>query len=197
MADAKTPNGQRSAIRVLALETDDVLDSTRARRGTFGDIFNELFAAAAATHDTPLQTDTQIRFVVEPEGGAIPGLEELETYKIQAVVLSGSKYDAFSEDAWILRLVKWIQGLRHTVRPTVVRHIDVEKMHGQPIRIFDSSASASATRSCVVHSVVRSRARQAMCGSWLSQRSISILLGSYSSGLRIHLFISSRCIATK
>ena len=106
-----TTTRKREKIHVMALETDSVIETTRSRRGTFGDIFNELFAAAAAEHDPPLEAETQIHFVVEPEGGSIPDLSELETHKIEAVCLSGSKYDAFSNDEWILRLVKWIQGL--------------------------------------------------------------------------------------
>ena len=114
-------------IRVMVLEVDSVLDTTKARRGTFGDIFNELFAAAAAEHDPPLEAETFIRFVVEPEGGTIPDLEELERNDIHAVAFSGSKYDAHANDEWILRLVKWIQGQFHL--PFLVRWIRKTK-HG-------------------------------------------------------------------
>jgi hypothetical protein len=141
-------NRMSQKIRVMALETDAVFDTTRARRGTFGDIFNELFASVAAEHDPPLEAETQIRFVVEPEGGSIPDLSELEMYNIQAVCLSGSKYDAFSNDEWIHRLVKWIQGLLSTL---CLSHVDGIKMHGQEIPLFDSWVSASGTRSCAAH----------------------------------------------
>ena len=112
-------------VRLMALEVDSVFETTRERRGTFGDIFHELFTTAGAEHDPPLEVETIVRFVVEPEGGAIPVIEELEHFGVKAVVFSGSKYDAHSDDAWILKLVKWIQGTRGSSRTPSIRSMEV------------------------------------------------------------------------
>lgn len=152
-------------LRILALEVDSVFETTRERRGTFGDIFHELFTTAGAEHNPPLEVETIGRFVVEPEGGAIPDVIELEKLDVHAVVFSGSKYDAHSDDPWILNLVKWIQGMHdflfstlqlsneHSLQRNSALHANMSRLNqkrpGQDTLTYASVVSASGTRFCV------------------------------------------------
>ena len=94
-------------VRMLVLETDQVFDSTAERKGTFGQIFHDLFAKAGEEHDPKIEIQTTMKFIVESEGGKIPEMSDLDN--IQAILITGSKYDAHGSDEWILKLLKWIQ----------------------------------------------------------------------------------------
>lgn len=54
-----------------------------------------------------VEVETIMKFVVEPEGGRIPSIEDVDD--IHAVVLSGSKHDAHGDDEWIVKLIAFIQ----------------------------------------------------------------------------------------
>jgi len=96
-------SSNRDSVRMLVLETDEVHPETENRKGSFGDIFDRLFQAAAEKHDPPLSIEVDMRFVVEPKGGEVPALEEFEGY--QAVLISGSMFDAHGDDEWIEKLL--------------------------------------------------------------------------------------------
>ena len=93
---------------MLVLETDEVHPDTKDERGSFGDVLSQLFAAAGRNHDPPLQIETDMRFVVEADGGKIPDLKDFEG--IRAVLITGSMYDAHGDDAWILKLLRVLKG---------------------------------------------------------------------------------------
>lgn len=97
-------------ITVLVLETDEVFPDTRDRKGSFGQIFHDVFSKAGEEHDPKLELQTKIKFVVENEGGHVPeGFADLEG--VQGVLITGSKWDAHGDDEWIVKLVGWIQSL--------------------------------------------------------------------------------------
>jgi len=102
-----TGSSHPDRIRVLVLETDQTFESTSERKGTFGDIFHSLFSKAGQDHEPPLKLETVMKFVVEPEGGKIPDVADVG--EIDAVLITGSKYDAHGDDEWILKLVQWIR----------------------------------------------------------------------------------------
>ncbi|KAL2070183.1 hypothetical protein VTL71DRAFT_13209 [Oculimacula yallundae] len=102
-----TGSSHPDRVRMLVLETDQTFESTSERKGTFGDIFHSLFSKAGEQHEPPLEIETAMKFVVEPEGGKIPDVEEVGS--IDAVLITGSKYDAHGDDEWILKLVEWIR----------------------------------------------------------------------------------------
>ncbi|CZT51890.1 related to anthranilate synthase component II [Rhynchosporium secalis] len=102
-----TGSSHPDRIRMLVLETDQTFESTSERKGTFGDIFHNLFTRAGKEHDPPLEIETAMKFIVEPEGGRIPDVKEVGS--IDAVLITGSKYDAHGDDEWILKLVEWIR----------------------------------------------------------------------------------------
>lgn len=114
---------------MLVLETDYTFKSVSERKGgTVGKILHDVFAEAGRQHEPPckntittfytreptrltfnlVEIETIMKFVVEDEGGQIPPVNDLDD--INAVLLTGSKYDAHGDDKWILKLLKWIQG---------------------------------------------------------------------------------------
>ncbi|KAK0120427.1 hypothetical protein ONS96_010643 [Cadophora gregata f. sp. sojae] len=94
-------------VRMLVLETDQTFKATSQRKGTFGDIFHSQFSKVGQDHKPPLEIETIMKFVVEPEGGKIPDVTDVG--EIDAVLITGSKYDAHGDDEWILKLVQWIR----------------------------------------------------------------------------------------
>ena len=109
-AETRTVRAEATeTLKVLVLETDDVFPETRERKGTFGQIFHALFEKAGKQHNPPLKLETTMMFVVEPEGGKVPDTSAADGF--HAVLFSGSKHDAHGDDEWILKLVKWIQGV--------------------------------------------------------------------------------------
>ncbi|KAL3427508.1 glutamine amidotransferase-like protein C13C5.04-like protein 3 [Phlyctema vagabunda] len=102
-----TGSSHPDRVRMLVLETDQTFESTSVRKGTFGEIFHDLFSTAGKNHDPPLEIETVMKFVVEPEGGEIPDPDDVGG--LDAVLLTGSKYDAHGDDEWILKLIDWIR----------------------------------------------------------------------------------------
>jgi GMP synthase-like glutamine amidotransferase len=51
-----------------------------------------------------------MQYVVEPEGGAIPKLEEIGD-DVHAILITGSCWDAHGDDPWILKLIEFIKGV--------------------------------------------------------------------------------------
>lgn len=110
MTSTNKPNGHSERLRILVLETDKTHPDTQNRRGSFGDVFDDLFREAADDHDPPLHIDVDMRFVVEPKGGKIPRLEDFDG--VSAVLLTGSTFDAHGEDEWIMKLMALLKGIR-------------------------------------------------------------------------------------
>jgi hypothetical protein len=49
-----------------------------------------------------------MRFVVEDKGGEVPSVEAFEGY--DGVLLTGSLYDAHSEEGWVVDLMERLKG---------------------------------------------------------------------------------------
>ena len=95
--------GDTPTIRMMVLETDKPHEETENHRGTFGAIMHKHFTYAGAAHDPPLGVETDRRFVVTEKGGKIPKFEEFEV--CNAVLITGSVYDAHGDNPWILELL--------------------------------------------------------------------------------------------
>ena len=96
-------------VRMLVLETDETHPDTQKETGSFGVILGELLKKAGDEHEPSLGIETTMQYVVEPEGGAIPKLEEIGD-DIHAILITGSCWDAHGDDEWILKLMKFIRG---------------------------------------------------------------------------------------
>lgn len=89
---------------MLVLETDEPHPDTASAKGSFGDMFNELFTTAGGNHTPPLKIETDMHYVVESKGGRVPNLEDFDD--VGVVLITGSMFDAHGDDEWIVRMVE-------------------------------------------------------------------------------------------
>lgn len=108
MAERFSGSEAKNKVRMVVFETDEPHPDTAEEKGSFGDVLDELFKTAGDNHDPPLGIETAMRFVVEPKGGRVPTVDELED--CHAILITGSMFDAHGDDEWILKLVKLLQG---------------------------------------------------------------------------------------
>jgi len=94
---------------MLVLETDEVHPDTEKETGSFGVILSELLTKAGNEHDPSLGIETVMQYVVEPEGGKVPSVENIGD-DIHAILITGSCWDAHGDDEWIHKLMKFIRG---------------------------------------------------------------------------------------
>lgn len=106
------PSLHHNKIRMLVLETDGPHPDTQKTRGSFGQIFDQLFKSAGDEHDPPLGIETAMRFAVEPKGGSVPKVDEIGD-DIRAVLVTGSMYDAHGEEGWVLDLLDLLRGEKY------------------------------------------------------------------------------------
>lgn len=131
-------------VRMLVLETDEPHPDTQEEKGSFGEILNKLLVHAGEAHNPKLAIETAMQYIVEPEGGQIPKKEEI-TDDVHAILITGSEWDAHSDDPWIHKLMDLIRRMlwirtRKTI--TNKRH----QIFGSTARIFDLQEFASVTR---------------------------------------------------
>lgn len=95
-------------VRMLVLETDEPHPEIQKEKGSFGEVLHDLLHHAGKEHDPELGIETMMQYVVEPDGGKIPKAEEI-TDDIHAILITGSVYDAHSDESWILKLIGLIE----------------------------------------------------------------------------------------
>lgn len=98
----------RPTVRFMILETDEAPPKTQRDKGSYSEIFDEHFRKAGEMHDPPLNVETAKRFVVTEKGGKMPTVEDFEGF--QAVLISGSTFDAHGDNPWILELLELLKG---------------------------------------------------------------------------------------
>jgi GMP synthase-like glutamine amidotransferase len=105
---------QPGAIRMLVLETDEPHPETREKKGSFGDIFAQLFTDAGKEHTPPLAVKTDMRYIVDdPDNdhhGHVPRASEIGK-DVTAILITGSLYDAHGDNKWILKLMELLEAL--------------------------------------------------------------------------------------
>ncbi|KAF2636585.1 class I glutamine amidotransferase-like protein [Massarina eburnea CBS 473.64] len=104
-------------VRMLVLETDEPHPETQQEKGSIGEMLADLLKRAGDEHDPSLGIETLMQFVVEPAGGTIPKPEEI-TDDIHAILITGSVYDAHSDEPWIHKLIDFIKHI-WTHRPDI------------------------------------------------------------------------------
>lgn len=113
--------GEPVSVKMLVLETDEPHPDTQDAKGSFGDIFNQLFTDAGKEHDPPLGIETIMRYIVDDPDkdhhGHVPYVSEIGE-DITAILITGSVYDAHGNDKWILTLIELL-GALWTERPDV------------------------------------------------------------------------------
>lgn len=108
MAQHFKPTIDADVVKVFVLETDQPHPNTQAERGSFGQILHHHFCKAGADHHPPLGVETEQVFVVTEEGGRMPRVDEFDLY--DGLLITGSMYDAYGDDAWILELLDLLKG---------------------------------------------------------------------------------------
>ncbi|KAF5009825.1 hypothetical protein FDECE_3984 [Fusarium decemcellulare] len=109
MAQHFKPTIDADVVRVFVLETDQPHPDTQSERGSFGQILHSHFAKAGAAHHPPLGVETEQDFVVTEKGGRMPKPEEFDLY--DGLLLTGSMYDAYADNPWILELLELLKQL--------------------------------------------------------------------------------------
>jgi GMP synthase-like glutamine amidotransferase len=107
-------------VRMLVLETDEPHPDTQEEKGSFGRVLHDLLRQAGEYHDPELGIETLMQYCVEPDGGKIPKAEEISD-DIHAILITGSVYDAHSDEKWVLKLMDFIKCtlVRNWVRENV------------------------------------------------------------------------------
>ncbi|KAH8590705.1 GMP synthase [Bisporella sp. PMI_857] len=100
----------------MVIETDEPHPDTIKERGSFSHILYNHFVKAGNNHDPPLGIEVEQRFVVAEKGGKVPLFEEFKD--INSVLITGSVFDAYSDNPWILELLVLLQEL-YTKRPDI------------------------------------------------------------------------------
>ncbi|KAK4179129.1 class I glutamine amidotransferase-like protein [Triangularia setosa] len=106
------PKGQDAPIiRMMVLETDEPHKETKKIPGktTFGEILHKHFTNAGKAHNPPLGIETDRWFVIPSKGGTMPKYKDFEGY--DALLITGSVYDAHGDDPWTLDLLKLLREL--------------------------------------------------------------------------------------
>ena len=97
--------GPPQQIHLLVLETDTPLPKVSKERGSFADIFHDLFAKAGKSLKPPVEVQTSSYYVVGDEAEYPASLDG-----VNAILLTGSKYDAHGNDPWIHKLISFTRG---------------------------------------------------------------------------------------
>lgn len=105
-------------LRIAILECDTPLDIVKAKYGSYGTIFTTLLKAGADSLDFPgLSSTTGLEIstfdVVQEQ--AYPTLEDID-----AVLLTGSKFNAHDNDPWILKLVAFTEEILKQRRVRII-----------------------------------------------------------------------------
>lgn len=122
-----------SLLRIAVLEADTPLEQTQRRLGSYGGVFTSLLHKATDASKIPrdrLQI-TGWNVNVEPDGqlehmGGRYDWKRTRGYPkladIDAILITGSRFDAFSDDPWVQRLVQYT---REAIASNRVRVIGV------------------------------------------------------------------------
>jgi hypothetical protein len=94
-------------VKMIVLEVDEPHPDDLKEKGSLGEILERHFIKAGKNHSPPLGVEVDQRFVVEDKGGKIPSVEEFEGVK--GILITGSTYDAYGDDEWILKLMELIK----------------------------------------------------------------------------------------
>lgn len=105
-------------LRIAILECDSPLDRTRAKYGSYGGVFTALLKAGADALQHPgLSSSTGLSLSTYDivHGQKYPSLEDID-----AVLLTGSKFNSFDNDPWILKLVEFTKEVLAQTRVRIV-----------------------------------------------------------------------------
>lgn len=97
---------QRS-LHFALLVCDTPLPEVVAKYGDYTQQFPVIFERASASKNVRITWD----FFEVVKEQAYPSLEDIENKKYDAIVITGSKYDAHDDLPWILKMVEFLQAV--------------------------------------------------------------------------------------
>jgi GMP synthase-like glutamine amidotransferase len=105
-------------IRIAILECGPVRDRMRAKYGGYGGVVKAILESGADALQHPgLTSSTGLSFSIYDivEADKYPSLEDID-----AVVLTGSKYNSYDNDPWILKLVEFTKEVLAQTRVRII-----------------------------------------------------------------------------
>ncbi|KZF20136.1 class I glutamine amidotransferase-like protein [Xylona heveae TC161] len=100
-------------MRIAVIECDSPIDPVRERLGSYGDMFERLLNAGLKSLNWENQVGLKMTKTSAVDNFVFPSPE---TY--DALLLTGSKWDAFSDTEWIIELTKYVAKVfKETTKP--------------------------------------------------------------------------------
>ena len=103
-----------SPLHIAILECDKPLDTTRKELGGHTGLFKKLFSLAADTLDHPRispKDSVELSTYDVVDAQDYPAQDSLSS--LDAILISGSRYNAFEDEPWILKLLDFIKNILH------------------------------------------------------------------------------------
>ncbi len=130
-------------LRLAILEADTPLPNVDARYGGYYGVFKHLFVRALAP--APLESAFSLsRHDVVNDLSSYPSLDDID-----ALLITGSKHNAFEDDEWIVTLVEFARKALVHERVRVIGvcfgHQIVSRALGVPVRRSDNGWEVSVT----------------------------------------------------
>ncbi|KAI0841409.1 class I glutamine amidotransferase-like protein [Hypoxylon sp. FL0890] len=92
-------------VRLAILEADTPVPGIKAKYGSYGGVFRHLFEQACATLNPPQPLSAQLDISHHDIVNDLDAYPDPET--IDAILITGSKYSAYENDEWIIRLTQY------------------------------------------------------------------------------------------
>ncbi|KAG0652502.1 glutamine amidotransferase [Hyphodiscus hymeniophilus] len=132
-------------LRIAILECDTPLVGTRTKYGGYGGVFTALLHSGAAALEPALSpSDLQISKFDVVTKQEYPSLEDID-----AILVTGSKYNSFDHDPWILKLVTFVEKVLEQRRVRLIGvcfgHQIVGRALGAKVDRSDKGWEASVT----------------------------------------------------
>jgi hypothetical protein len=105
-------------LRVAILECDTPLDSTRAKYGGYGGVFTALLKAGAEALKFPGLSSTSGLETTSWDVVTAQKYPKLDD--IDAILITGSRYDSFDDEPWIVKLVHFTEEILKQRRVRIV-----------------------------------------------------------------------------
>lgn len=99
-----------SPFRIAIFECDKPLDTTRKELGGHTGLFKKLFSLAADTLDHPgisPKDGVELSTYDVVDAQEYPAVDSLQS--LDAILISGSRYNAFEDEPWILKLLDFVK----------------------------------------------------------------------------------------